>query len=361
MSHQSLASIAAKFDLNFQSAAQYLASFFEYLGVHYIFDITFAWHLSLLESIKEFVEIKKKNERKPIFSSICPGLVCYIEKTHGDLLIPYLSKIKSPQQIMGSLIKHIWSKTNGIESSIYHITVMPCYDKKLEASRKEFMNKTNEPDVDCVITPIEIEDMLENEGIILNHLKPRKLDILDFSFSTSNSIESYFGSGSGGYAENIFRYACSNLFDQPLNLDDLINYEVKRNRDFLELNLNSKKTGQRLFSCAIINGFRNIQTMIQKIKQKTFKYDYVEVMACPSGCLNGGGMLRGSSIDDKLFDKVESIYKSLNISQFSLDPNHPSVKKMYTQWFKDSSQVQACLHTTFKAVPKTKNLLNVNW
>lgn len=362
MSHQSIASIAAKYNLTFQLAAEYLASFFEYLGVEYIFDITFAWHLSLIESIKEFIENKKHN-REPLLSSICPGFVCYVEKTHGDRLIPFLSKVKSPQQIMGSLIKSVWAKSKGIESEIYHITVMPCYDKKLEASRDEFKNQAKEPEVDCVITPIELETMLEQEGVVLSLLNPRKLDIIDSCFSTSNSIESYFGSGSGGYTENIFRYACSNLFDQNLNLSQTndLNYEVKRNRDFMELNLDDKTTGQRLLSFAVINGFRNIQTMIQRIKRKTFKYDYVEVMACPSGCLNGGGMLRGSSLEDKFFDQVESIYKSLDISQRSLDPDNPLTQERYNHWFKDDEQIQKMLYTQFKAVPKMTNLLSVNW
>ena len=102
----------------------------------------------------------------PLFTSSCPGWVCYIEKTHGSLVIPYMSKVKSGQQIMGSLVKRLVSDYHKIKTSqVYHVTLMPCYDKKLEASREDFYNDLlNSKEVDLVLTPGEVFDVLKEDG-----------------------------------------------------------------------------------------------------------------------------------------------------------------------------------------------------
>ena len=108
----------------------------------------------------------EQNKNLPLFTSACPGWVCYVEKTHGKLVIPYMSKVKSGQQIMGSLVKKLVADHYKINpSQVYHVTLMPCYDKKLEASREDFYNdllKTKE--VDLVLTPYEVFDVLKEDG-----------------------------------------------------------------------------------------------------------------------------------------------------------------------------------------------------
>jgi len=160
---QSIASIAGKYDLQMQSAAEKIASFFYNLGVHYVFDITLARHFSLIEAQKEFLDRYKKNQF-PVLTSVCPGFVCYAEKTHGELIVPLLSQVKSPQQIMGVLIKQFLREKQIDCNDVYHISIMPCYDKKLEASRNqnEFcdLSDDNLKEVDCVLTSIEFEVML---------------------------------------------------------------------------------------------------------------------------------------------------------------------------------------------------------
>lgn len=123
-----------------------------------IVDSTVAENFALLESQKEFVRRFRASESDgvknviPMLASSCPGWVCYAEKTHGSYILPYISTTKSPQQIMGSVIKH-WVAGNLGGRSIYHVSVMPCYDKKLEAARGDFFDeKTQSRDVDCVIT-----------------------------------------------------------------------------------------------------------------------------------------------------------------------------------------------------------------
>jgi len=114
-----------------------------------------------------FYRYRRKHEDPsslPILSSSCPGWICYAEKTHGDLLIPHISAVKSPQQITGSLVKDVLSKHCGVTPDrIYHVTVMQCYDKKLEASRQDFYDDIySTKDVDLVLTAGEVEEMLKN-------------------------------------------------------------------------------------------------------------------------------------------------------------------------------------------------------
>ena len=142
---------------------------FKNLGVEYIFDTSFSREFSLLESAAEFVARYKNsiNLPLPMLASACPGWICYAEKTHGEVILPYISTTKSPQQVMGSLVKNYFSQSIGLKGdNIYHCAIMPCYDKKLEASRDDFYNdilKTR--DVDCVLTSVEILDIIAQENI----------------------------------------------------------------------------------------------------------------------------------------------------------------------------------------------------
>ncbi|RWS24171.1 tetratricopeptide repeat containing cytosolic Fe-S cluster assembly factor-like protein, partial [Leptotrombidium deliense] len=262
LSHQSIASLAAKFGLTFQEAAEKLSSLFREIGASYVFDLTFARHISLIESQKEFEQ--RFANGTPVLTSTCPGFVCYAEKTHGELLVPYLSRVRSPQQIMGAFVKYVWRSQMRIDKKIYHVTVMPCYDKKLEASREEFLNDEVH-DVDCVLTPVEIEEMLDMFGTTLSTYKSSKLDCLIPELENAD-IATHLGSGSGGFTENVFRHAAHLLFNESISRDAPLEFQIRRNRDFLEVNLEDKITNKKLLSFAIVNGFRNIQTLVQRIK-----------------------------------------------------------------------------------------------
>lgn len=360
LSLQSIASIAAKHELDVQTAAEKLASFFHSLGVDYIFDISLARHLSLIESQKEFL-LKYKENQFPVLCSVCPGFVCYAEKTHGEMIVPILSRVKSAQQIMGVMVKRFLKDKQMNGTDVYHLTVMPCYDKKLEATRNrtDFCDQSNEDikEVDCVLTPIEIEVMLNKENVILSDLIPTKLDSI-IEESNGGQLMSHLGSGSGGYTENLFRFMASKFFQKYYKSGEQLDYKIMRNKDFIDLSLEDE-SGNKLLSFAIINGFRNIQTLVQRIKRKTCHYQYVEVMACPTGCLNGGAQLRPDSVDDPLLEKVERLYKSIPVTELAVDCEDKSIIDLYDKYFPNENN--SILYTTFKAVPKTTNLINVQW
>ena len=181
------------------------------------------------------------NEAKlPMLASVCPGWICYAEKTHGFIL-PYVSQTKSPQQIMGSVVKDYLANKLGIKpDKIYHVGVMMCYDKKLEASRPDFFNQDYQTrDVDCVITTGEVGKMFEENDFDITTSEETSLD----SFTKTSQEEELLrssGSASGGYLEFILEYTARELFNiAGIDVDKEQGVIIKtgRNKDFKEVTL----------------------------------------------------------------------------------------------------------------------------
>ncbi|XP_022251204.1 cytosolic Fe-S cluster assembly factor narfl-like isoform X2 [Limulus polyphemus] len=359
ISPQARASLAAKYKLTTPEAAKKLTGFFKSIGVHYVFDTTFSRNFSLIESQREFVRRYRAKDIQPgsipLLTSACPGWICYAEKTHGDYILPYISTVKSPQQVMGSLVKyHLGPLLGKLSNQVYHVTIMPCYDKKLEASRQDFYNDLySTRDVDCVITSIEVESMLEASGISLADIEPVELDTLLDDGNPTN----HFGSGSGGYCEHVFTYAAAELFGE-YSTD--LTFKTLRNQDFKELTL--EKDGAIVLKFAVANGFRNIQNLVQKIKRNKCSYHFVEIMACPSGCLNGGAQIRpeGEESLKDLVARVEKLYKSLKNSK---PEENTKIHELYEEWLGgiDTEKTHKLLHTQYHAVEKMSNALNIKW
>ncbi|XP_058013364.1 cytosolic iron-sulfur assembly component 3 [Ahaetulla prasina] len=361
VSPQSRASLAARFGMTPLDTAKKLTAFLKNLGVHFVFDTTFTRNFSLLESQREFVQrFQRRVEDKkalPMLAAACPGWICYAEKTHGNFIIPYISTTRSPQQIMGSLIKDHFAKQQCLTpDQIYHVTVMPCYDKKLEASRPDFFIQEHQTrEVDCVITTGEVLKLLDQEGVSLLEVNPRPLDSM-FGNLLEEQLFSHSGGGSGGYLEHVFKYAAKELFGIPVKE---LHYKTLKNKDFQEVTL--EKDGQTVLHFALAYGFRNIQNFVQKLKRGKLPYHYIEVMACPSGCLNGGGQIRAEGESSKdLLHRVETLYE---VAQ----PEDPEMNKtigdLYDQWLggPTSQQAQDHLHTIYHAVEKGSASFNIKW
>ncbi|CAG8460917.1 14552_t:CDS:2 [Ambispora leptoticha] len=405
---QSRASIAAKYKLTPLQAAQRITHFLKSLGVDYIFDTSFSRDFSLIESAREFVEryrvlqekravnqtvnndgdgserLKPKRvsrsgndsresssmieARLPMLASSCPGWICYAEKTHGFTL-PYISEVKSPQQIMGILVKDYLAKKLGVKpNQIYHVSVMMCYDKKLEASREDFLNNEfNTHDVDCVITTGELDKMFEEKNFNIAESTTAMTASFD-SFTKMNSEGNLLGTsgaGSGGFLEYILSYAAKELFDvSGVDADkgEGVVVKIGKNKDLKEISL--EVDGKSVLKFASAYGFRNIQNLVRKIKTGNSPYHYVEVMACPSGCINGGGQLKPteSSISIKdWIDQVDKLYRSVNNEP---PENNELVQRLYIDWLggKDSLKCKKILRTQYHAVEQTLiNPLTVKW
>jgi iron only hydrogenase large subunit-like protein len=362
ISPQSRASIAAKFKLGVKETAQKLTRFFKDLGVHYVLDTTFARNFSLIEIQKEFVEKYRNNPTPtkvvPLLTSACPGWICYAEKTHGQFILPYISTTKSPQQVMGSLVKqHLGHATGKSPDKVYHVTVMPCFDKKLEASREDFYSDLYRTrDVDCVITSVEVEQMFEEKVVDFPSLAPHKLDEV-FGMGGNDEILNHSGGSSGGYLEHVFQYAAQKLFGKKV---ENLTYKTLRNRDFQEVILEHE--GKTVLKFALAYGFRNIQNLVQKLKRNKCPYHFVEVMACPSGCVNGGGQIKPTAEESskELIEVVTQLYNSLKCYRPEEDEH---VQEVYEKWLggENSEKCQEILHTSYHAVEKNVTALGIKW
>ncbi|KAL9643265.1 hypothetical protein ABK040_014721 [Willaertia magna] len=406
LSTQSVASIASFYNISsIRECFEYLSYFFkQHFGAIAVFDISLLSRtITQIEMCEEFIEKfnknnenQKKNTNLPLFVSTCPGWICYAEKTHGEIL-PYISTVKSPQQIMGMLVKKFTSFKN-----IFHVSVMPCFDKKLEASRPDFQKDEK---IDMVLTSSEIVELLKRELSIESgkDLKEKlckcKVDnILEFKKDNNNKEDRMDESldneipildwidpnselnGSGGYCEVVFRYAAKKLFQQDYYQKPL-KFETKRNSDYKELILINPENQQVLLKFIIANGFRNIQNLVRRLKNAD--YHFVEIMACPIGCLNGGGQ---TSVDKLLKDeyitpkqhleRTENLYKQDLQFFFNCKANSSTQDSLYwasqfkeTDWYKliynewlkgdvGSKGAKEVFHTQYHEITSSKTALN---
>ncbi|EFA78611.1 nuclear prelamin A recognition factor-like protein [Heterostelium album PN500] len=310
ISPQSRASIAAHFNLPIKIVQRKLEILFKrILNCDYVFDVSFGREFSLLESAAEFVARHRKqleNAPLPMLCSACPGWICYAEKSHGEYILPYISTTKSPQQIMGTLVKYYLGE--------------------------KFLNK-NSRDVDCVLSSSEVLDLLKEKSIDFVGLEDKEEEIDPqqqmFRYLDSETGSPYGVEGStGGYFEFLYRYAAKELFGVEVKE---IEYQVGRNTDFKEASL--VVDGKKVMTFAKAYGFRNIQNVVRKIKIGKLPYDFVEVMACPSGCINGGGQIKAGSEslrDQKvLIQQAEDRYNEQQLLQPQQDQQ---INEIYKQW-----------------------------
>lgn len=271
---------------------------------------------------------------KPILTSSCPGWVCYAEKTHPYVL-QHLSRVKSPQALMGTLLKTTLTRILGIPPDrIWHLAIMPCFDKKLEASREELTDAVwtgdGKPgrgvrDVDCVITSKEILMLCESRGLDFSNLPSPNSDAIQPRFpdptihnylfppKARHRTSSQVAGTSGGNLYFILQDVKSR------NPQSQIQAIRGRNADVVEYTVTSA-LGDVIFKAARYYGFRNIQNLVRRLKPAKpsrmpggrpfgsarkptagkhggLEYGYVEVMACPGGCTNGGGQIK---VDDPI-------------------------------------------------------------
>ncbi|XP_043689636.1 protein NAR1-like [Telopea speciosissima] len=382
LSSQSRASLAVHFGLSPLQVFRKLTTFFKSLGAKAIFDVSFSRDLSLIEACNEFVtrfkqhhstDVEGRNLSLPMLSSACPGWICYAEKTLGSYILPYISSVKSPQQAIGAAIKHHICQTMGFKpDNVYHVTVMPCYDKKLEASRDDFVFSVeaqgkDDPEydanlriaeVDSVLTTGEVLELIQLKSVNFKDLEESPLDRLLTNVDEEGRLYGVNGS-SGGYAEIIFRYASKVLFGKEI--EGPIDFKIIRNSDFREFNLEVE--GKTVLKFALCYGFRNLQNIVRKIKMGKCDYHFLEVMACPSGCLNGGGQIKpeaGQSTKD-LIQSLETVYME---DIFVANPfENPLIKSLYEEWLGEpgSDKARRHMHTVYHPMVKSITAELHNW
>ncbi|KAK9091887.1 hypothetical protein Syun_026798 [Stephania yunnanensis] len=381
LSPQSRASLAAHFGLSPSQVFRKLTSFFKSLGVKAVFDTSCSRDLALVEACNEFIARYKQHNSAtgegcktslPMLTSACPGWICYAEKTLGSHILPYISSVKSPQQTIGATIKHHISKKLGFApEEIYHVSVMPCYDKKLEAARDDFVFSVDHhgeadseagelrvAEVDSVLTSGEVLELMKLKSVDFKALEEAPLDKTLTNVDAEGHLYGVSGS-SGGYAETVFRYAARTLFGTQV--EGPLNFKVIRNSDLREVVLEVE--GKKVLKFALCYGFRNLQNIVRKIKTRNCDYHFIEVMACPSGCLNGGGQIKpkeGQSAKD-LIQLLETVYmEEVSVA----DPfANPLVKQLYDEWLEHpgSKKAKKHIHTEYHPMVKSVTSELHNW
>ncbi|KAF6145044.1 hypothetical protein GIB67_013395 [Kingdonia uniflora] len=364
ISSQSRASLAVHFGLSPSQVLRKLTTFFKSLGVKAVFDTSCSGDLSLVESCEEFLDRFSDHRSLPMIASSCPGWVIYAEKTLGSYILPYISSVKSPQQAIGAAIKHhVCRKMGFLPDQVYHVTVMPCYDKKLEAARDDFVfsvdsqeetgNKAVIAEVDTVLTSGEVMDLIQLKSVDLKALDESPLDRLLTNVDEEGHLYGVSGS-SGGYADTIFRHAAKILFGRQI--EGPLDFKVKRNPDFQEVILEVE--GKVVLKFALCYGFKNLKNVERNVKSGKCDYHFLEIMACPSGCLNGGGQIKlkeGQSHKDLM----QSLQTTHMEDVLVADPfENPIVKSLYDEWLEQpgSEKAKKHLHTEYHHLEKSVNL-----
>ncbi len=249
------------------------------LGFKRVFDTAFAADLTIIEETNEFLQRLEKGQHLPLITSCCPGWVKFAEFKFPRL-IPNLSTCKSPQQMFGSVVKRMLPDLLGIaRENLVVVSVMPCTAKKGEAQRSEFA-PGGDQDVDVVITTQELATMIQQVGLNFKALPVESFD-MPFGFKTGAGL--IFGN-SGGVSEAVLRYAAQKITGKPLAQDDVMEVRGENGIRNVTITLDGRE-----LKLAIVHGLRNARHLLNDVVKGKTAPDFIEIMACPGGCVNGGG------------------------------------------------------------------------
>ncbi len=249
------------------------------LQFDHVFDVNLTADLTILEEANELVERITSNGTLPMITSCSPGWIRFLEY-HYPELINNLSTCKSPQQMFGAIVKTYFANKMGIDAkNIYVVSVMPCVAKKFEKTR-ENQAAAGYQDIDAVLTTRELARMIKKSGIIFNELADSKFD---------SPLGEYTGAGvifgaTGGVMEAALRTAVEKVSGQKLE-----NVEFKEVRGTKGIKEATYKAGDVVVNVAVASGLENANKLCKEIANGTSKYQFIEIMACPGGCVNGGG------------------------------------------------------------------------
>jgi NADH-quinone oxidoreductase subunit G len=310
------------------------------MGFDKVFDTDFSADLTIMEETTEFIERLKEGKNLPILTSCCPGWVKFFEHQFKDLMhIP--SSCKSPQQMFGAIAKTYYAEKMGIKAEdMIVVSVMPCLAKKYESAREEF-KASGVRDVDIVISTRELAAMIKEAGIAFDHLEDSQYDD---PLGESTGAAVIFGA-TGGVLEAALRTAADWVTGQDLQQIDFT--AVRGLEGIKEATVN---VGGIEVKAAISSGLGNARKLLEKIRRGEAHYHIIEIMACPGGCINGGGQpyIRGNG--DILKKRLEAIYADDKNSKIRKSHENPSIKKLYAEFLEKpgSHKAHKLLHTHYK-------------
>ena len=309
------------------------------IGIDYVFDTNYSADLTIMEEGSEFLErlAHKEDYAWPMFTSCCPGWVRFVKTQYPDM-VKNLSTAKSPQQMFGAMSKTYIAQKLGIDpSKVFSLSIMPCVAKKYERSVPQVNDSGRGSDVDLVLTTRELDSFIRRDSI-----KPEDLTDVPFDsiFGEGSGAGVIFGT-TGGVMEAALRSAYYMVAVKNPDADAFKN--VRGNKGWREQTFNLK--GNKL-KVAVATGLANARELIEAIRAGEVQYDFVEVMACPGGCVGGGGQpfTDGVEMAEKRGDMLYDLDKASDI-RFSHE--NSAVKLTYEEYLGEplSKQAHHMLHT----------------
>jgi iron-only hydrogenase group A len=291
-----------------------------------------------MEEASELVHRITNNGALPMLTSCSPGWIKFVEQFYPEM-IDNISTCKSPQQMLGSVIKTYFAKKNNIDpSKIYSVSIMPCTAKKFEAQRPEHLIN-GLPAVDAVLTTREISKLLKLHSIDLKNQTPIEGDL---PFGTRSSAGKLFGV-TGGVMEAAIRTA-----HYLVTGKDIKNHEIKELRGLGGVKETQIKINDLTIKVAVVNGLLNAKNILDKVQNGEKKYHFIEIMTCPGGCINGGG--QPINIDkDNVKERMRALYKIDKEDPIKFSHKNPMIIELYKDFLGEplSEKSHKILHTHY--------------
>ncbi len=318
------------------------------LGFDKVFDTNFSADLTIMEEGTELLGRIKNGGKLPLITSCSPGWIKFCEQFYPDFL-DNISTCKSPQQMLGALLKSYYVEKNGLDpAKVFVVSVMPCTAKKFEAQRPE-LSSTGYPDVDVVLTTRELGRMIKEAGLDFPNLPDEEFDP---TLGESTGAAVIFGA-TGGVMEAALRTVAEIVTGKPL--DDI---EIKAVRGIEGVKEAEIQLGDLLVRAAVAHGTGNAKALLEKVKSGEKEYHFIEVMACPGGCVTGGGqpIVKAKKRMDRDPREVRAaaIYDEDRDKPLRKSHENPEVKKLYEEYLQEpnSHKAHELLHTHYVARQK---------
>jgi len=318
------------------------------LGFDAVFDTNFAADLTIMEEATEFLQRLKKNKDLPIITSCSPGWINFLEHFYPEL-IPHASTCRSPMSMLSVLLKTYYPEKNNIKpEDIYVVSVMPCVAKKFEAKRPEHYSEKGYPYTDAVITTRELIWMIKAYGIDFVNLPD---DDFDKPLGESTGAGDIFGT-TGGVMEATLRTAAEKLTGKKQNKLDF--YEVRAIEGLKEASI---EINGLTLNVAVANGLQNAKKILEKVKLGNMQYHIIEIMACPGGCVAGGGQPLTEAgkylypMDWEMIRKrQQALYGIDTAKKIRKSHENPYVLKLYEEFLGEpgSKLAHELLHTSYQ-------------
>ena len=323
------------------------------LGFERVYDVNFGADLTIMEEGTELLGRLQNGGVLPMITSCSPGWINYAEYNYGDLL-PHLSSCKSPHEMQGAIIKSYWAQEKGIDpKDIFVVSIMPCVAKKFEKEREQ-LKVNGIPDVDAVLTTRELARMIRRAGIMFNRLPDEEWDQDIMGDYTGAAV--IFGV-TGGVMEAALRtvyFKLTGKESEPVEFTAVRGHDAGIREASLDINGTT-------VNVAIASGMKSAKVLLDEIREGKSKYQFIEIMGCPGGCINGGGQpyVRPCFMPNEADDILDTYKEKRANALYSEDERqalrqshkNPQIIELYEKYLGEpnSHKAHELLHTTYAA------------